>query len=195
MACFATRPVSLVATLLLAVVVSVISFGLLLFPAIAAFYYAVNQSQPEHFFIDLPNVSRTVGMFWMGLRRYFVGAFAVGLFGILPSIGLLLVPIVPLELELENAATWAVLLQVLLIPAFYFAGAVLLFAYPTLLVTGKGIRSLRQGLVMASGRPWITMAIGFVVLFPPVSFVFHGLMILTYPILVCAVAEPSDQSV
>ena len=57
---FGSRVVSLVGTLIVGVVVSVVSFMLLLFPVIAAYYYAVRESGREEYFIDLNTIGRTL---------------------------------------------------------------------------------------------------------------------------------------
>jgi hypothetical protein len=68
---FLSRPVSLVAALIFAVTVCVVSFMLLTFPAIASFYYAVRHSRREDYFIDLPNVSRTASLVLVGMWEVF----------------------------------------------------------------------------------------------------------------------------
>lgn len=180
----ARRPVSLVVALLVAVVAAVVSFMLLLFPLIAGYYYAVRESGREEFFIDLPNVLRTLGLLWVGVRTYFLQSYVLGILGLLGPALLFVAPVLPLELYGKEAASLSLGLQVLYVPASFLFGGVLIFGYPELLVTGSAVQALRHGIVGAWHRPFFTTVMGFLILFPVTGFVFHLLMVFTYPLLV-----------
>ena len=72
---FASRPLSLIAILILAVSLSVISFFILFLPVIASFYYTISQSKRERFFIDLYTIIRTVSIFFNGIKHYFFQSY------------------------------------------------------------------------------------------------------------------------
>ena len=68
---FASRPLSLIITLVIAISLSIISFFLLLFPVITSFYYTISQSKREQYLIDLNNILQTIFVFLEGIKRYF----------------------------------------------------------------------------------------------------------------------------
>ena len=140
---FASRPVSLVAALIAAVVVSVVSFMLLLFPVIAAYFYAVRQSRKEEFFIDLGNVLRTTSLVFGGIKRYFVQSYLMGILGLLPALLLLLAPVLLFGWAGEDWRTLSLILQILWLPAFFLMGSVVLYGYPCLIASNSAIGSLR----------------------------------------------------
>ena len=181
---FATRPFSLVITLILAVVVSVISFMLLLFPAIAGYYYAVSKSRPETQFIDLENLFRTNRMLFDGLKRYLVPSYVVGLFGLIPAILLFVAPAIPLLNGSKSNLKWALCLEVLLLPASFLAGSVVLFGFTQLIRTGRGFHSLGYAVKTGKRNLLKVLLLGFLLLFPITGFIIHMLMVFTYPIIV-----------
>ena len=181
---FATRPVSMVATLVLAVAASVISLGLLFFPAIAGFYLAVRESRREEFFIDLENVVRTVGIFFKGMQAFALGAWVLGLFGIVVSIVLLVIPVIPSIEETPAGYELGLRLSFLFIPAFWLMGSVLIHGFPNLVRGAGGWRSITTSLKHGVRTPFLALFIGFLVLFPMTGFFFHIFMIFTYPIFV-----------
>jgi hypothetical protein len=192
---FATRPLSLVASLILAVVISVVTFLLLTFPVIAGYYYAVRQSMREEYFIDLNNVFRTNSLVFSGIKRYFVQSYILGITGLIPAVGLLLVPLVPFEIGGEQWKWLSLILQILFLPAFFLAGAVVLYGYPCLIATNNAIGSLRYAISAGKAKLLKVLAVGFILLFPITGFIFHLLMILTYPLIVSwAVVVTADTS-
>jgi hypothetical protein len=191
---FATRPVSLVLTLVLAVVVGVLSFGLLVLPAVAAYYHAVRRSRREGFFIDLEAVVALAGHFLRGLVRLFLRGWIVGIFGLLLPVALLLLPALALDRQASAAPILAMGSLLLFVPAFFWAGSVLLHGYPALAADATAFASLRHALSAGRGRPLQATAVGFLVLFPVTGALFHLLMVFSYPILVAAaVATTSDE--
>jgi hypothetical protein len=182
----------MVATVIFAVCLFVVSLGILAFPLVPAFYYAVRNSQSERFFIDLERVLESMGNLLSGIRRHFFSSFVVGISGLLVAVGLLIAPVLALR---EETAALALGLQVLLIPAFFWGGAVLLFAYPCLLRTNGGFRSLRYALTEGRKRPFLSLLVGFLILFPVSGAFFHLLMVFSYPIFVAAaLGEASDSA-
>ena len=92
---FATRPLSLVAALILALLICLASLMLLIFPVITGYYYAVRQSKKEEYFIDLYNIFRTTSLVFGGIRRYFVQSYILGLTTLLPATALYAAPVLP----------------------------------------------------------------------------------------------------
>jgi hypothetical protein len=175
----------LVAALILAVILCVVSFTLLLFPAIAGYYYAVWQSKREEYFIDLNNIFRTTFLVFSGIRRFFVQSYLFGIIGLLPAALLFLAPILPWIVTGEETYTWIhLILQILWLPSFFLAGAVVLYGYPCLINTNSAIGSFRHALSIGKARPFKTLVLGFLLLFPIPGFVFHLLVVITYPLLV-----------
>lgn len=190
---FSTRPLSLIAALIVAVTVSVISFFLLFFPAVAGYYYAVSQSRREEFFIDLNNVFRTALLVFRGMGRYFLQSYLLGLLGLLPAVILYLCPILPYMLQGDKGMVVGLFLQVLWIPSFFLAGAVIFYGYPYLIETNRGLISLRNSLSMGKAKPWGTFGRGFLLLSPIPGAVVHFFMVFSYPIIVSsAVAGAGD---
>ena len=188
---FASRPFSLVAALIFAVVLSVISFFILFFPVITGYYYAIRQSEREAFFIDLKNVFRTTFLVLQGVGRYFFQSFIMGIFGLIPSLILLLLPV----LLFQNNPHLALISQVLFLPAFFIAGAVVLFGYPYLLATNRAFGALGYALSTGKRRPLTALGIGFLILCPIPGAIFHLLMVLSYPVLAAsAVATTADKT-
>jgi hypothetical protein len=186
---FASRPISLVVALIFAVVICVISFFLLTFPVIAGYYYAVSQSKREEFFIDLGNVFRTTFLVLSGVRKYFFQSYVLGLFGLVPPIVLLLIPV----LAVEQGSSLSIVLQVLWLPALFLAGAVVLFGYPYLLATNQGFGALGHAVSMGKAKPVLVFGVGVLILFPIPGAIFHLLMVFSYPILAAsAVASTAD---
>lgn len=180
---FATRPISMVATVILAVCLFVVSLGILAFPLIPAFYFAVRESRGERFFIDLERVLETMGNLFRGIRRHFFASFVVGILGLLMATGLLVTPTLVMR---EGAPAYLLGLQILLLPAFFWGGAVLLHAYPRLTEGNGGFAALRYALSEGRRKPLSAFLVGFLVLFPVTGALFHLLMVFSYPILVGA---------
>lgn len=191
-AIFASRPISMVANVIFAVCLFVVSLGILALPLIPAFYFAVRNSKRERFFIDLERVLGSMGNLLGGIKKYFFPSFVVGVFGLLVAVGLLVAPVLALR---EGTTAFAFGLQVLFIPAFFWGGAVLLYGYPCLLRTNRGYRSLQYAFSEGRRRPLLTVLAGFLVLFPITGAVFHLLMVFSYPVFVAAaVGEASDSA-
>jgi len=193
---FASRPFSLVAALILVIVIFLGTFMVLVFPAIAAYFYAVRQSRREEYFIDLNNIVRTCGLVFGGIKRYFLQSYLLGIVGLLLPVALLLAPLVPLKMMGSEGKTLSLVLQVLYIPAFFLAGAVVLYGYPDLIATNDAIRSLRRAIASGRAKLWKVLALGFVLLCPLPGFVVHLLMVLSYPFIaawaVSATADPTE---
>ena len=190
---FVSRPLSLIAALIVAIAVCVISFMLLFSPVVAGYYYAVRQSRREEYFIDLNNVIRTTFLVFQGMRRFFLQSYVLGLTGLLPAIFLYICPVLPWLLLGEEARMAGVFLQVLWIPAFFLAGAVLFYGFPYLIESNSGIGSLRSALSIGKTKPLGTFGRGFLLLSPLPGAVLHFLMVISYPILVAwAVADTGD---
>ena len=195
-AIFASRPISLVAALIVAVVLLVTSFGLLAPPILAGYYHAVRASRRERFLIDLERVLGAVGELFRGIGRHFGRSYLLALGGLLVPLALMLAPAVLLELRGPGAAGWAIALQVLFLPAFAVAGATLLHAVPALVSTDAGtLAAARHALAAARRRPWPSLAVGFLFLFPIPGVLIHLLMVFSYPLLAAsAVAATGDES-
>jgi hypothetical protein len=192
---FASRPISLVVALIAAVVVFMVSFMLLLFPAIAAYFYAVRHSRREEYLIDLENVFRTNGLFFKGIGTYFIQGYIMGILGILPALALLLIPILPLELYNAEGRNLSLILQILFFPAFFLMGSVVLYGYPCLIATNSAIRSLGYAVSKGKSKLLKVMALGLVLLVPIPGAIFHLFMPLTYPFLVSwAVSDTADDT-
>jgi hypothetical protein len=190
---FASRPFSLVAALILVIVISLGTFMVLTFPTIAAYFYAVRQSRREEYFIDLNSVVRTCGLVFRGIKRYFLQSYLLGIVGLLPPVALLLVPLVPLRPLGPDGRILSLILQVLYIPAFFLAGAVVLYGYPALITTNHAIGSFRRAIVSGRTRLWKVLALGFVLLCPLPGLIVHLLMVLSYPFIVAwAVSATAD---
>ena len=180
---FASRPLSLVVVLIAAVAISVVSFLLLTFPVIAAYYYAVRQSRREEYFIDLNAVAGTVLHFFVGIGKHFWKSYWLGVVGLLVPGGLLVLPAVVLEVAGQRSLPFSLILMVLWLPAFFLTGAAVLYGYPYLVSAQKG-SALGYALSRGKARPFSVVALGFLLLFPIPGFIFHLLMVFSYPILV-----------
>jgi hypothetical protein len=193
---FVTRPVSLVVTLIIAVVLCLASFMILTFPLVAGYFFAVRHSRREEYFVDLNAILKNCGLLFLGIKHHFGQSYVLGFLGLVPAVALVLVPIVPLHLYGNEGRILSLVLQVLWLPGFFLAGGVFLYGFPHLVATTHGIRSLRHTLSAGMKSPLKTLAVGFVILFPIPGFVFHLLMVLTYPFLaawaVGATADPIE---
>ncbi len=192
---FITRPLSLVAVLILAVILCVISWMLLLLPAIAAYYFAVKHSRKEEYFIDLNSIFRTAGLFLRGIPKYFIQSYILGLTGLLPAVILFYIPVVPLMVAEDQ--TWAyyasLALSVLWIPALFLAGVTVFNGYPRLIVTNSGIDAIRYAISEGKTKPPLALARGFLLLSPIPGWIFHFMMVLSYPWLTAwAIATTND---
>lgn len=192
---FITRPLSLVGVLIIAVVLSVMSWMLLLLPTIAAYCFAVKHSRKEEYFIDLNSILRTVGLFLSGIPRYFVQSYILGLTGLVPAVILFFVPIVPIMVAEDHAWAYYVslLLLALWIPALFLAGATVFNGYPRLIVTNNGIDAIRYAVSEGKAKPLLALARGSLILSPIPGLIFHFLMVLSYPWLTAwAIATSAD---
>ncbi len=180
---FASRPLSLTITLILGVVVSVISFLLLLFPVVPAYYYAVAESRREEFFIDLPNVVRTVTLLFKGIKKYFVQSYLLAFMALLPALALFVLPLIPLYLYENEGLGISLFLQLIWIPVFLFFGSLLLFGYPQLVVSNNAVLAFKSTVAGIKRAPLLVFILGFLTLVPFTAFVFHLFMVFTYPIL------------
>jgi hypothetical protein len=190
---YVSRPFSLTLALIAAVVICVVSFLLLTFPVIAGYYYAVRESRREEYFIDLNNVLRTTFFVFKGIRKYFIRSYVFGLLGFLPTFVLYFVPLIPYYRSGEEGIYLGAILQILWLPAFFLAGAMVLYGYPCLVATNNAIGSIRYALSAGKSKRLKMIAVGFVLLFPIPGIVFHLLMIFSYPLIVSwAVAATAD---
>ncbi len=190
---FATRPLSLVAALILAIVICLMSFMLLTFPAIVGYYYAVRQSRREEYFIDLVNIMRTMYLVFSGMRRYLVQSYLLGFLGLFPIVILYFAPILPMIIANERGIYISLILQILWLPAFFLAGAIVFYGYPHLLASNNAIGSLRYALFAGKKRLLGTFGRGIMLLCPIPAAIIHFLMVLSYPILTTwAVATSGD---
>ncbi len=192
---FVSRSLSLIAAFIMAVVLCVISFFLLTFPVIAGYYYAVRHSRREEYFIDLVNISRTTALLFRGIGRYFVQSYVFGIIGLLPVAVLFFFPVLPAIISPEKGFILGLFLQILWIPTFFLAGAVIFYGYPHLIATNRGIASFRYALSMGKTKPLATIGRGVLLLYPIPAALFHFFMVFSYPILVgWAVASTDDES-
>ena len=192
---FITRSLSLIAAFIMAVVLCVISFFLLTLPVITGYYYAVRHSRREEYFIDMVNISRTTALLFQGIRRYFFQSYVFGIIGLLPVAVLFIAPVLPAIISPEKGLTLSLILQILWIPTFFLAGAVIFYGYPHLIATNSGMASFRYALTMGKAKPLATIGRGLLLLYPIPAALFHFLMVFSYPILVAwAVASTDDES-
>jgi len=192
---FVSRSLSLIAALIMAVILCVISFLLLAFPVIAGYYYAVRHSRREEYFIDLANISKTTALLFRGIGRYFVQSYVFGIIGLLPVAVLFIGPVLPAIVSPEKGLTLSLILQIVWIPAFFLAGAVIFYGYPHLIATNSGMASFRYALSMGKAKALASIGRGFLLLYPIPAALFHFLMIFFYPILVgWAVASTDDET-
>ena len=123
--------------------------------------------------------------FFYGLKRYFFPSFVLGLFGLVPSLLLSIAPAFPLQNGSESGVIWWTLsLEVLLLPAYFLAGSVVLYGFTQLIRTGRGFHSLSYAVKTGARSLLKVLLLGFLLLFPITGFVVHLLMIFTYPIIV-----------
>lgn len=177
---FATRPVALVVTLIVCVVLVLVSFGTLAFPVIAAFYHTTRQSKRERYFIDLERVVGMLAGLGRGMRRHFFQSYVIGILGLAAAIALLVVPVLLVD---HPSASMALLIELLFLPAFFWSGATLLHAYPCLIETGSAGQALAHAWREGRRRPLRALGVGFLVFFPIPGALFHLLMVFSYPIL------------
>lgn len=192
---FATRPLSLVSVLILAVILCVISWMLLFFPVIAAYYFAVRQSRREEYLIDLNSILRTTALFLKGIPTYFVQSYILGLIGLLPAAILFFIPVVPLYVAEDHAWAYYVslVLSVLWVPALFMAGVTVFNGYPRLIVTNNSIDAIRYAVSEGKANPLLALARGFLLLSPVPGGILHFTMVLSYPWLTAwAVATSGD---
>lgn len=197
---FFSRPISLTLTLIIAVMICVISFLLLVFPVITAYYYAVSNSKREEFFIDLDNVAKTISFLFKGIKQYFLQSYLFALISVLPVLTLYLIPLMPIYLYGKQGLQISAFLQIIWIPLFFFFGSLLLYGYPQLIVSKSAIYAFKSTFAGIKRSPLVVFILGFLTLVPFTSFVFHLLMVFTYPILagwgvsaVSDVGKPSQQ--
>jgi hypothetical protein len=119
------------------------------------------------------------------IRRYFWKSYWLGLVGLLVPVALLISPAVLWEVKGEPLLYPGLALAILWLPAFFLAGAIVLYGYPYLVAEPDG-SAVRYALSSAKTRPLLTAGIGFLLLFPIPGFVFHLLMVFSYPILVAS---------
>jgi hypothetical protein len=179
---FATRPISLVAALVVATIVSLVSFLLLLFPAVAGYFYAVRESRREEYFIDLNNIARMIGNLFAGIKGYFWPSYPVGLLGIVFPLFLMVLPVLGWE-EGHSLSRFRLLMLFLWIPACWILGSIILYGYPYMVIVRRGFASLRHGLESGRRHPTLAFSLGFLICFPITAFFFHLLMVFSYPIL------------
>ena len=191
---FGSRAFSLIAAFILAVIMCIASFMLLTFPVITGYYYAVRHSRREEFFIDLPNIVRTVFLVLEGIGRFFFQSYVVGLLGLLPAIILFLTPVLPWSILESEAWMYASIpLMILWLPAFFLMGVTVFNAYPYLIATNDGIGAMRQAFSAGRDKPLIALARGSMLLLPLPGWLIHFLMVFSYPIITAwAVAETED---
>lgn len=183
-AVFMARPRSLVGALITSVVISVASFFLLLPPAIAGYYFAVAGGLESEADLFREDPGRASGLVFAGVRRYFFPSYVVATFGLLIPLVLLVGPVLPWTVSGEEWRGLAPLSIALAIPAFLVAGSVVLYGYPRLLVTRSAREAVRYTIRAAIGRPFASLVMGFLLLFPITAFVVHVLMVITYPFIV-----------
>lgn len=192
---FVSRSLSLIAAFIMAVILCVISFFLLTFPVITGYYYAVRHSRREEYFIDMVNISRTTALLFRGIGKYFFQSYIFGIIGLLPVVVLFIAPVLPAIISPEKGLTLSLILQILWIPTFFLAGAVIFYGYPHLVATNSGIASFRYALSMGKANPLAAIGRGLLLLYPIPAALFHFLMVFSYPILVgWAVASTDDES-
>lgn len=179
---FVSRPFTLVITLIVAVVITVASFMLLLFPVMAGYYHAVAHSRRETQFIDLNSLFVAIGMLFQGIKRYFFGSYVLGLFGLTPALALSVAPVLPFY-DGAQSSLWWLLLQILLIPAYFLAGTIVLYGFPSLIQTGRGFDSLGFSIRAGAKSFFKVLLLGFLLLFPITGAVIHLLMVFSYPII------------
>ncbi|MFC1895955.1 hypothetical protein ACFL0Q_04770 [Thermodesulfobacteriota bacterium] len=190
---YISRAISMVSTLIIAIVIFIISFMLLIFPLITSFYFAVSQSKREEYLIDLNNVLRTISFFFKGIKHYFFHSYILGFLGLIPPIILILLPVFILEYGGKDYLMLCLTLQIMWLPAFFLFGSVLLYGYPFLLVSNSGFQSFRYAISKGKSHKLLVVAIGFIILFPIPGILFHLLMVFSYPILAaCAVSRTAD---
>lgn len=190
---FASRPLSLVAALILGVIVCVASFMLLTPPVIAGYYYAVRNSGREEFFIDLPNITRTTSLVVTGIGRYFIPSYIVGFCGLLPALVLFIAPVLPASILGDDWMYAGIPLMILWLPAFFLMGVTVFNAYPRLIATNDSIDSIRYAFSVGKANPLIPIARGFMLLYPIPGWIIHFLMVFTYPVITAwAVSATGD---
>ena len=191
---FTSRPISLVFSLIFAVVICVFSFFLLTFPVIAAYGYAIKHSRREEYFIDLNAIFRTISLLSRGIKIYFGQSYVFGFLGILPTAILLFIPVVPIMISTnQEAFIVSLVLEILWIPTFFLAGAFMFYGYPHLVATNKGRDSIRYAFSMGKSKLLATMGKGFLIIFPFPGWIIHFFMIFSYPILASwAIASTDD---
>ncbi len=191
---FITRPLSLVGVLIVAVILIVISWMLLLLPAIASYYFAVKYSRREEYLIDLNSIFRTTGLFLRGIPTYFVQSYILGLIGLLPAAILFFIPVVPLYVAEDH--TWAyyvsLVLLVLWVPALFLAGVTVFNGYPRLIVTNDGMDAIRYAVSEGKTNPLLALARGLLILSPIPGGILHFMMVLSYPWLTAWAVATSD---
>jgi hypothetical protein len=158
---------------------------MLALPVIAGYYYAVRNSRREEYFIDLNNIFATLGHVFVGIRRYFWKSYWLGFVGLLVPVALLILPAVLWQVTGKPLLYPGLALAILWLPAFFLAGAIVLYGYPYLMARPDG-SAVRYALSGARKRPFLTAGIGVLLLFPIPAFVFHLLMVFSYPILVAS---------
>jgi len=93
----------------------------------------------------------------------------------------------------ERGIYASLILQILWLPAFFLAGAIVFYGYPYLIATNNGIGSLRYALSAGKTKLFGTFARGFLLLFPLPAAIFHFFMVFSYPLLTAwAVATTGD---
>jgi len=189
---FSSRPLALIAALIVAVIVSVVTFLLLVFPVIAGYYYAVRESRRERFFIDLEAVARTTADLFVGIRKYFLASYVIGMPGLVVPLLILVLPVVALG-EGRELTLLSLVFGVLWVPAFFLLGSVVLYGYPYLMLSGRATASLSYAVSAGRDTPVRAFLLGFLILFPVTGFLFHVLMVFSYPILVASALGTARQ--
>ena len=189
---FVSRPGSLVASLILAVVIWLASFTLLTFPVMAGYYYAVKQSKEEEYFIDLYNIYRTAFFFLRGIKRYFVQSYILGFTGILPALALYAAPVI--SLNIFSYSKEGIIVSLVLMPlwllAFFLTGAIILYGFPRLITTNNGFNSTCYAILVGKAKSFQTTAVGFMLLSPVPAVIIHGLMVFSYPFFTAWAVTP-----
>jgi hypothetical protein len=166
---------------------------LLTFPVIAGYYYAVRNSRREEFFIDLPNITRTTFLVLSGVGRYFVPSYIVGFCGLFPALFLFIAPVLPASILGDNWMYVGIPMMLLWLPAFFLMGVTVFNAYPRLIAANDSIDSIRYAFSVGRANPLISIARGFMLLYPIPGWIIHFLMVFSYPIITAwAVSATGD---
>ncbi|NIO20774.1 MAG: hypothetical protein GTN76_08565, partial [Candidatus Aenigmarchaeota archaeon] len=129
---FVSRPISLIAALILSIVICLITFMLFTPPVIAGYYYAVKKSRREQYFIDLNNITITLASLFRGMENYFVQSYVFGIPAFLSVLFLYTIPLIGIGFGGESGMYIGTLLLILWLPAFFLSGIFIFQGYPYL---------------------------------------------------------------